>query len=48
MSIFYSEGKKGVAKKTFDDFCSDYKKSLGIDYNYSFANFLKVEDENTL
>ena len=46
--ILYSEGKKGVAKKTFDDFSSDYKKSLGIDYNYSFADFLKVEDKYIL
>ena len=46
--ILYREGKKGLAKKAFDDFAEDYKKSLGIDYKYSFFEFLKADEGSVL
>lgn len=39
-SIFYKEGKKGMAKNIYDSFCRDYLKSMGETYNVSFGDLL--------
>ena len=31
-SVYYAQGKKGLAKSTYDRFCKEYKESLGEDY----------------
>lgn len=31
-SVYYAEGKKGLAKSAYDRFCKEYKESLGEDY----------------
>ena len=31
-SVYYTQGKKGLAKSVYDRFCKEYKESLGEDY----------------
>jgi len=38
--ILYKEGKSGLAKATYDNFCKNYKNSLGIDYECDFKSLI--------
>lgn len=39
--IYYRQGKKGLAKKVYDNFCRVYKNSMGEEYNIAFADICK-------
>jgi len=41
-TVFYNMGKLDRAKQTYDSFCKDYKKTLGIDYSISFKEIVNA------
>lgn len=38
--ILYKEGKTGLAKTTYDNFCKEYKSSIGIDFEIDFKKLI--------
>ncbi len=44
-SIFYSQGKKGLAKNAYDRFCREYQASLGEEYKTPLADLYKESDK---
>ena len=38
--VLYKQGKTGLAKSCFDNFCSDYKKDIGMEYPMSFKEIV--------
>ncbi|MDD6364510.1 MAG: hypothetical protein PUA47_04075 [Bacteroidales bacterium] len=38
--ILYKDGKTGLAKTTYDNFCKNYKSSLGMEYEVDFKNII--------
>jgi DNA-binding SARP family transcriptional activator len=40
-TVFYRQGRIGLAKNVYDTFCSVFKKSLGANYQYSFMQIVE-------
>lgn len=39
--VLSRQGKKGIAKRTYDRFCKEYKDSMNEDYEVAFADLMK-------
>jgi two-component SAPR family response regulator len=45
ISMFINQGKRNLAKYSFDCFCVNYEKFYGEAYPYDFDRFLRLSDE---
>lgn len=46
-SILCKQGKKGLAKIVYENFCKEYHNLLGIDYPYSMKQVISKKHENS-
>ena len=43
-TLLYNNGKKGIAKNTYDNFCKEYQTLLGVEYNIPFSQIIHTKD----
>lgn len=43
--LLYNNGKKGIAKNTYDNFCKEYQSLLGVEYNIPFSQIIHTSTD---